>query len=80
MGGRTGRAFVVTGELIFPMHGPPLSPRPNVVTVLDLARVKILGALTVGRGQPALALDERTRRVFVANSADGTVSVLGIAP
>ncbi len=79
--GRTGHAFVVTGAFLPAAHayGPSQSPRPNVVTVLDLARVKILGALAVGRGQPALVLDERTRRVFVANSADGTVSVLSIS-
>jgi len=50
--GRTGRAFVVTGAFLPAAHayGPPRSPRPNVVTVLDLAGVRVLGAIPVGRG------------------------------
>lgn len=52
--------------------------KPNPLTVLDLSNGRVLDRVLVGRGRPAVAVDSRARRVFVANSADGTMSVFSI--
>jgi len=67
---RTHRAYVAsTGEL----------ESPGCVSVLDTRDGRVLSHHTVGRGPLAVAVDNHTRRVFVTNGNDGTVSVLDAA-
>ena len=46
------------------------------MNVLDAHSGRIVRTVTVGRGPYAVAVDERTNRVFVANYDGNTVSVL----
>jgi len=50
--------------------------RQACVSVLDARSGRILRTVTVGLGPYAVAVDERTSRVFVANYDGNTVSVL----
>jgi YVTN family beta-propeller protein len=77
---RTARLFVVGPS------GPArsaLGPRAasysgasGLLSVLDSRSGALLRTTPLGGGPSALAVDERTARVFVANSNDGTVSAL----
>lgn len=72
---RAGRAFVVDTVA----RGPTVSI--NTLTVLDIRTGRPLRVQLprLGRGPPALAVDEQTRRLFVVNGADHTVSVLDVS-
>jgi len=81
---RTGRVFVPTSRQL---GGDGVPEGPGTVTVLDGRSGALLRTLPVGHAPLAVALDGRTRRVFVYNngylptpqsttSADGGLSVL----
>jgi DNA-binding beta-propeller fold protein YncE len=80
---RTGRAFLaVTGgkdssNLLACLGGgaPPSMPT-DTVAVLDAGTGALLRSIPVGKCASAVAIDQKTARVFVANAADGTISVL----
>jgi len=82
---RTGQALTVTaGSLGEPVQGQGGS-RGNkqgsgYVSVLDLATGTLRASISVGRTPAAVAVDERTGHVFVANLDDDTVSVLALQP
>jgi len=67
---RTGRAFVVD------TNTPDVTTTFDKLTVLDTRSGRVLQTMTLGQGPPVVAVDERTKRVFVVNGADSTVSVL----
>jgi DNA-binding beta-propeller fold protein YncE len=48
----------------------------DTVAVLDTSTGALLRSIRVGRCASAVAVDQRTSRVFVANAADNSVSVL----
>jgi len=81
----TGQAVVVTaGPLDGPVQGQGGS-RGNkqgsgYLSVLDLATGALRASIPVGRTPAAVAVDERTGHVFVANLDDDTVSVLALHP
>ena len=82
---RTGQALTVTaGSLDGSVQGQGGS-RGNkqgsgYVSVLDLATGTLRASISVGRTPAAVAVDERTGHVFVANLDDDTVSVLALQP
>src|ERR671939_179988 len=53
-----------------------VAPHPNTLAVATTAGRVV--AVAVGRGTHALALHERTGRVFVTNASDASVSVLDV--
>jgi DNA-binding beta-propeller fold protein YncE len=67
---RTHRAFVVT------QVPPSLTPTRDVLTAIDTRTGQPGRALALGTGPPAVAVDEQTGRMFVANAGDSTVSML----
>lgn len=48
----------------------------TTVTVLNAQTGQRLSTIYVGRGVPAMVVDERTNRLFVLNTSDDTVSVI----
>jgi YVTN family beta-propeller protein len=71
--GRTGRAFVVVqGD--YALHGNPTGN--GSVRVVDTRHGRVLRTVGVGLSPSAVAVDERTGRVFVANDGERSVSVL----
>lgn len=48
----------------------------GALAIIDLAENRVVETRPVGRGPVAVAVDPETHRVFVANTLDGTVSVL----
>jgi len=69
---QVGRTFVVDTVA----QGPGLTVDINKLTVLDTRNGRVLQTMTLGQGPPVVAVDERTKRVFVVNGTDSTVSVL----
>jgi len=61
---RRGLAFVATFGV------------PSTVVALDTGTGRVRAQIGVGRSAAALAVDEQRDRLFVANEADGTVSVI----
>lgn len=64
---RTRHAIVVTS------HSSAIA---DLVSVLDTHSGRLVRQFTLGAGPPAVAVDEQTGRVFVANAGDDTVSML----
>ncbi len=78
---RTGDAIVVTNdgdERTLATRQDTVPAGRSTVTVLDPGGPAVVGEVRAGRGLPDVAVDPRTRRVFVPNSEDGTVSVFRI--
>ncbi len=70
---RTHRLFVVTQSSDGAGQGP------TELGVFDAKSGRPLSGVLLGVGPPAMAVDAQTARVFVANTGDGTVSVLDAA-
>jgi DNA-binding beta-propeller fold protein YncE len=73
---RAGRAFVVS-QLGVGRGG--LTRDRRSVTVLDATTGSILQTMAVSQGASAIAIDEQTKRAFVARPTDGTVTMIDIA-
>ena len=80
---QTGRAFLAvtrgngSSNLMACLGaGAPPSMPADSVAVLDTRTGALLRSIRVGRCASAVAVDQKTGRVFVANAADGTISVL----
>src|SRR5437763_16626290 len=71
--GRTERAFVVV-QGGYDLHGNPTGN--GSVRVVDTRHGRVLRTVGVGLSPGAVAVDERTGRVFVANDGERSVSVL----
>jgi YVTN family beta-propeller protein len=71
--GRTERAFVVV-QGGYDLYGNPT--RNGSVRVVDTRHGRLLRTVGVGLAPSAVAVDERTGRVFVANDGERSVSVL----
>jgi len=69
-----------TGETPAPPDRQFTEAGSGYVSVLDLATGTPRASLPVGRTPAAIAVDERTGHVFVANLDDDTVSVLALHP
>jgi hypothetical protein len=54
--------------------------RSGEVFIVDLASLKVVGVSRAGIGPDALAVDLAREVVYVANSLDGTISVLDMSP
>jgi len=68
-----GRAVLVTAVTATGYNG-------NQVAVIDTGSGRFRRVMELGAGPPAIAVDERAGRVFVANGGANTVSVLDAAP
>jgi YVTN family beta-propeller protein len=73
MDGGTERAFVVV-QGSFDLHGNPTGN--GSVRIVDARRGRVLRTVGVGLSPRAVAVDERTGRVFVTNDGERSVSVL----
>jgi DNA-binding beta-propeller fold protein YncE len=73
-----GRAFILDGcaPAVTSLPDNTCPGYSSGVSVLDLRRGVLLGAVDVGSGASALAVDERAGRVLVANWLNGTLTVL----
>ncbi len=82
----TGAGFLVVSAVYEPGHRAIVvtwegqSPQgSSVASVLDTRSGRLVRQLGLGVGPPAVAIDAQTRRAFIANGGDGTVSVLDAA-
>ena len=55
-----------------------LNGRSNDVTVFDKQSAQVVDVIATGRGPSGMALDQRTRRIYVAVSGDDGVEVIDI--
>lgn len=69
---------VVGGGKLYVSHFNESKPSEpgHTVTVFDLATRKIIKTIEVGAGPDSLCYSERTKRVYTANLADKTVTVI----
>lgn len=76
------------GRLLVASYSPPAAPGPGgppttSIAILDARSGYVLGHVAAGAGSPAaapsLVIDEQTKRVFVANPDDKTISVFDLA-
>jgi len=72
---RAGRVFVTVEG---PLDAVGQPRHQGHVVVLDATTGALVGAVQVGKGPDALALDGRTGKAFVVNDADNTVSAVDV--
>lgn len=65
-----------TARVLVLSQRSPLSRYLGRVTMLDAGSAQLLRGVTVGLDPSAMAVDQRTGHIFVANGTDGTVSML----
>lgn len=76
--GSTGLAFVANSSWSEALYDYTVDR--STVSVVDLHTLEEVDAVVVGRGPNGVAVHDALRRVFVANTGDGTLSVLATGP
>ncbi|HXM03944.1 MAG TPA: hypothetical protein VN939_15135 [Chthoniobacterales bacterium] len=69
----TGSAITPDGTYLY------IPSEPYVVATIDTTTYKVVDSIVVGRGPSAIAIAPNGLRAYVANSTDGTVSVIDIS-
>jgi YVTN family beta-propeller protein len=71
-------SFSIPGKPLIALTGLVSNRDANTVTVFDKRSGRAAAIIETGRGPSGMALDQRTRRAYVALSADDSVEVLDV--